>query len=285
MSPLEDQLELAAHSGSHFRDDNPADEALLALLAYMASSDGDVHDRELAFLGRLLPDRDPEDLRLWALGYQAAGAPDIAYVCSRIRAPEDHWTCLRFAARMAWKDGSIDPDEQHLLDQLVAGFGLPASAVERVLREMAPFEATKFARERIIDALRDPRWDTVQMAGGPLVSPDLLAVMPADATIVVRLGIDRIEVAGLGTGGIVARFRDGPAFVSWDDLVSYTRSLALGAALTLHTEDGRAYHFVDARLGGLAMVFDRLFGGTKMMEAEPTLEITIEDLGIGKDES
>ena len=283
MAPMDEQLELTAHSRSVFRDDNPSDEALLALLAYMASSDGDVHERELAFLGRLLPDRRSEDLREWALAHQAAGELDIAFVCSRIRAGADQWTCLRFAARMAWKDGSVDPDEQKLLDQLVAGFGLPSSAVDRVLREMAPFDAAKFSRERIIDAMKDPRWDTVQMAGGPMVSPDLIAVLPADVSVVVRLGIDRIEVAGLGTGGIVARFRDGPAFVSWDDLVSYTRSLSLGAALTLHTEDGRAYHFVDARLGGLAMVFDRLFGGTPMMEAEPTVEITIEGLGLDED--
>ncbi len=31
------------------------------------------------------------------------------------------------------------------------------------------------------------------------------------------------------------------------------------------------------------MVFDRLFGGTPMMEAEPTVEITIEGLGLDED--
>ena len=277
---LDKQIELAPHDRSSLRDDNPAHQALLALLAYMASSNGTVDDQELAFLERLLPDRRVDDLRAWAVQYGEAGAPDFAYLFGVIRQPQDQWTCLRFAARMAWKDGSVDEAEQVLLTRLSAGFKLPDGAVERVLREMAPFETERFSKERIVEALKAPNWDTVQMAGGDLVSTDLQAVSPDSAGIVARIGLDRTEIAALGTGGIVARFRDGPAFVAWDDLVSYSRPQSLGAALTLHTEDGRAYHLVDSRLGGLVMVFDRLLDSMEPMKAESTVEITADGVVI-----
>ena len=58
-------------------------------------------------------------------------------------------------------------------------------------------------------------------------------------------------------------------FIPWDDLVSYSRSFALGETLLLHTEDGRSYTVVDARLGGLALVLDRIMGSEAPSERPP----------------
>ena len=198
-----------------------------------------------------------------------AGAPDFACLLRGIRQPQDQWTAR--AQLRGWrKDGSVDEAEQVLLVRLSEGFGLPDGAVDRVLREMAPFETERFSKDRIVEALKAPNWDTVQMAGGDLVSTDLQAVSPDSAGIVARIGVDRTEIAALGTGGVVARLPDGPAFVAWDDLVSYSRPQSLGAA-SPSTRRTVALTTLWMSLGGLVMVFDRLLESMEPLKAESTL--------------
>ncbi|MEQ1501239.1 MAG: TerB family tellurite resistance protein [Myxococcota bacterium] len=256
MPKLADDIELA--SGGGLVPGRPADDALLSLLASMAAADGAVHDSELDFLTavrRDLPDRAA--VERWARTY---GRPlDLGQLALRITNPDDGWKTLRFAARMAWKDGEIATSEQKFLRDLAAALSLPPSSVDRVLREMQPDDGRTFTAERILRSLLDVHWDSVQLASGMLVSEDLVGVSPPRIEVVARVGLEKVEVMALATDGLVARFQEGPAFIPWKDLVTYTRERGLGEALKLHTEDGRNYTLVDQRLAGLALVLDRLF--------------------------
>lgn len=256
MPKLVENLELT--SGGGFVSGRPADDALLSLLASMAVSDGTVHSKELDFLTNVrrdLPDRAA--VEAWA---KAQVRPsDLSQLSLRITTPDDRWKTLRFAARMAWKDGEIAASEQKFLRELAEALTLPPAAVTRVLREMQPDDGRTFTAERILRTLLDVHWDSVQLASGVLVSDDLIGISPPRIEVVARVGLEKVEVLALCTEGLVARFQEGPAFLPWKDLVTYTRERGLGEALRLHTEDGRHYTLVDQRLAGLAIVLDRLF--------------------------
>lgn len=242
-----------AAGGEHVR--TPADEALHALLASMASTDGSIHEAEVEFLGKLRPDLNGADaVRAWVAA--TAKPIDLQGLAEVLVSANDRWKCLRFVARMAWKDGRLAEAEQILLARLARALSLPENAVDRVLREMGP-SASRYTGEKILKAVLDCHWDSVQLASGALVSQDLLAVSPP-GDVVARVGLEKVEVLALTTAGIVARFQEGAAFLSWTELVTYTRGDVLGVALRLHTEDGRAFTLVDGRLAGLGIVLDRL---------------------------
>lgn len=236
---------------------HPEDDALLLLLASMAASDGEVHDRELEFLVKLRPDLGSrEAVARWAL--QQASPLDLSDLASVITRPDHQWKALRFAARMAWKDGELAIEEERDLDALAMALRLPQGAVERVLREMSPDDGKRFTAERILRTLMDVHWDAVQLAGGDLNSPDLVEVSPPGLEVVARVGLERVEVLALATQGLVARFREGAVWVPWGNLVTYTHEHGIGEALRLHTEDGQQLTLVDQRLSGLGMLLDRL---------------------------
>ncbi len=229
----------------------------MRLLASMACSDGEVHDRELDFLVKIRPDLGSRDaVARWTVAQ--ARPVDLRQLATIITRPDDQWKALRYAARMAWKDGELAQEERRHLESLAYALSLPAGAVERVLREMSPDDGKRFTAERILRTLMDVHWDAVQLAGGQLASPDLQQVSPLHVEVVARVGLEKVEVMGLCTQGVVARFREGAAFVPWGDLVTYTHAHGLGEALCLHTEDGRQLTLVDQRLSGLAMLLDRL---------------------------
>jgi len=251
---VDDALQLQA--GTALVPGRPADDALLGLLASMACSDGDVHSNELQFLAKLRPDLAGDALEAWALEH--AQPIDPSAVAAHITEPDDQWKTLRFAARMAWKDGELAPEERDLLEGLATAMALPELAVSRVLREMAPDSGERFQPDRLLRMVMDIHWDAVQLAGGALVSDDLQSVLPEGNDVVARVGLDKVEVMALCTGGVVARFQQGAAFIGWSELVTYTRSFGLGASISLHTEDGRNYSLVDSRLSGIGPLLDRL---------------------------
>ena len=84
---------------------DPADEALLALLVQVAFSDGVLDDRELAFMQKVLPGRDPDEMREW-IQLQGSAELNLDAVAEALPTQEERWTGLRFAARMAFKDES-----------------------------------------------------------------------------------------------------------------------------------------------------------------------------------
>jgi hypothetical protein len=133
---------------------------------------------------------------------------------------------------------------------------------------MSPDDGNRFTTERIMRCLVEIHWDAVQLASGNLVSADLLLALPAGVETVARVGLDRVECVGIADSGLVARFQQGAAWLSWSDIVTYTRAFGLGAAVTLHTEDGRHYTLVDSRLSGLAVFLDRLLGSDERQAAK-----------------
>ncbi len=259
MADLNNSVELTAAGGSRLVAGNPADDALMRLLAHMVVSDGVIHEGELGFLSQVMPDLSAEELETWARKH-GGGELDVDGIASAIRDPDAQWKCLRFAARMAWKDGELAEEERMLLENLANAMHMPSGAVDRVLAEMAPDDGNRFTSERILKCLVEIHWDAVQLASGDLVSDDLKAVLPPGSEVVARVGVDRVEVLALCTGGILGRFQEGAAYLAWGEIVTYTRSFGLGASVILHTEDGRSYALVDARMSGLAMALDRLLG-------------------------
>jgi hypothetical protein len=259
-------MTLAAAASGTLDPNRPADAALLALLATMAVSDASVDEAEVEFLLRILPGRDRDALVAWARDVgSAAQRPSPQTVADAVEAPDERWRALRFVARMAWKDGSVAPAEEALLGALASAFALPPGAVARVLHEMRPVEAMDATR--IKATVEEVRWNAAQFAEGALVSVDLIGVLPRGAEVVVRVGLDMVELMALCTTGVVARFQEGPAFVPWADLVAITRGAALGEAIRLHLEDGSSYALVDSRLSGLVLVVDRLRGSGEPRKA------------------
>ena len=259
MPRLDDSLELHAPSRSSLTPGRPADDALMRLLAHMACSDGIVHDDELEFLARVRPGLNRTQLRDWARKHGGSEL-DLDGIIRALETPDEQWKCLRYAARMAWKDAELADEERDLLTRLAIGMNLPVGAVERVLAEMSPDDGQRFTEDRILKCLMEIRWDAVQLASGDLVSEDLIAVTPHSTGVVARIGLESVELMAVCTGGISARFLDGAAFLAWSDIVTYTRTFELGSALRLHTETGASYTLVDGRLTGLAVFLDRLLG-------------------------
>lgn len=265
---LDDGRDLLA--GSALVPGNPADDALLALLASMACSDGEVHENELDFVVKLRPG-DRAEAEAWVRSHTAPVDPIT--VAAIVTDPDDQWKVLRYAARMAWKDGELATEERTLLDTLAKAMALPSGAVDRVLVEMGPRDDKVFTSNRLLPMLMDVHWDAVQLAGGALISEDLRAVLPAGSELVARVGLDKVEVMAICTNGIVGRFQQGAAFIGWSELVTYTRSFGLGASIELHTEDGRAYSLVDSRLSGLGPLLDRVFAGRQERKRGPAPKV------------
>lgn len=256
--------------GSSLVPGREADDALLSLLASMACSDGEIHPSEMRFVQKLLPGLTPEQAETFVR--QHAGPFALEGLGQVITDPSDRWKTLRFVARMAWKDGELARSERELLQELADELGM-TGAVERVLREMSPDDGRRYGSDRLLKMLMDIHWDSVQLASGSLVSADLVAVTPAKTEMVARVGLDKVEVMGVCTDGVVARFQEGAAFLRWSELVTYTRDFGLGSALKLHLEDSRAFTLVDQRLAGFATFLDRVLEGERAKKAPTPLKV------------
>jgi hypothetical protein len=258
MGRVDEYLELMEDpSGEGLVLGDPADEALLALLVQVAFSDGVLDDRELSFMQKVLPGRDPDELREW-IQLQGSADLDLELVAEALPTLEERWTGLRFAARMAFKDGVLADQERELLVRLATALELPRYALERVLGEMEGRVKVAVTAERLTKALDSNQWKAVQHGFGVMRST-LSALVPKGSTVVGRIGLDNIEVLGVTDKGVVGRFQEGEAFVPWDDIVTYSRVPMLGAAIRIHTESGRRLTLVDHRLNGLGPFFDKLF--------------------------
>ena len=166
MATVQDTLDLSGTAvvPSVLTPGEPAADAILHLLAHMAHSDGVLHEDEVEFLAGILPGRSAESLRAW-VNDVGSEPPLLDEVAAAIDDDDMRWTCLRFTARMAWKDGELQDEERTFLEALAEHLGLPRFAVDRVLREMQP-SASQFTTERIIDVIQSVKWNAVQIASG-----------------------------------------------------------------------------------------------------------------------
>ena len=206
-------------------------------------------------------------MREWA---EAAGslALDFAALRSALPTEEDRWKGLRFAARMAWKDGYLAVQESEVLDRLAEALQLPEGSLERVIGEMSGRVGGRVdPGDRLVEALQQMKW-SAKVDSKPCTS-DLTEVLPADVEALARVRIDKVEVLAFYRQGLAARCLEGRVFLAWDDIVTYTRVPVLGAAVQIHTESGRRWTLVDARLGALGRVLDRVFAA-EASEDEPS---------------
>ena len=245
--------------GQHgLRPDAPETEALLRIMVRVSFADGEVQREEVEVLARLLPGRTPEALTSWVKA-TAAMPWDVQHVASMLKTEDSRWMALRFAARMAWGDTFLDPDERLVLEELAAAFALPDGAVARALREVGgipPAHATAEAMRTILDSVP---WKAAQFADGAVASPDLVRALPKDVTLVRRGGVDRSEVLGIYVEGLVGRFAEGAAFLKWDDIVGLSHGTGLGAGLRIHDADGNVWSLLDRRLAGFSSFLERLY--------------------------
>ena len=260
MAHVQDTLDLSGNAASSvLTPGDPAADAILHLLAHMANSDGVLHQGEMDFLATILPGRSRGALEDWVRDV-GADEPALDEVARAIHDGDMRWTCLRFTARMAWQDGELQDEEHAFLKRLCKVLGLPHFAVDRVLREMKP-SPSRFTAERIIQVMQGVKWDAVQIASGPIASADLAAVAVPGSRCVCRIGLDKVEVLGIYETGMSARFLEGPCFLAWSEIISYSRDFGLGASVRIVTEGGVVYTLVDARLTGICPVLDLLLGG------------------------
>ncbi len=249
---------LDSHAGSHLKPGVPADDALLELLGHMAIRDDVFDEAEIDLLAGVLPGWNATALHAW-LGRVASSTLDFQRIATALATDDQRWTALRWVGRMALADGHLDEEELVLLEELASTLELPGDAVRRVLGEERGRTAT-VSPEEIETALTLVTWDAVDFAQGDVESRDLRRVRPPNTTPVWRVGVDGAEVLGLYCEGLVARFLEGPAWISWDALVGTSRGAGLESSVRLHTDDGRIWSLVDARMGGLTRVVDRLRG-------------------------
>ena len=91
-------------------------------------------DAEVEFLSRVLPGRDPDALRQWAIT-MGSRPFDYRVVAKVLPTEEERWKGLRFAARMAWKDGVLVIVEVKARTTYDAGaYAVTPMAQERIAR-------------------------------------------------------------------------------------------------------------------------------------------------------
>ena len=237
--------------------EDPSDRALLELMVHVAFSDGVVAPKEMDFLQKVLPGRNEEALLTWVK--ETASQPfDFEAINTALEGVNERMKGLRFAARMALKDGSIQEEERAFMDSLAEAWGLDAGAVDRVFAEIRVQINGVVGRQHLVDTIKSASWGALQVAGGHIES-DLKHHAPRHLKPIARLGLDQIEVGAIFQEGFMARFMEGIAYIPWQEMVAYTRVATLGASLQIHTETGRTWTLVDTRLRGFAAFFDRLY--------------------------
>lgn len=266
MSRVDDFLDLVDDPARQaLTPGDPADDALLALMVHVAFSDGALDEAELDFLERVLPGRERDQLAAWV--HQVGSQPlPMKAIARALPTDEQRWKGLRFAARMAWKDGEIQSEEYDLLVRLAHGLELGPDAVDQVLQGMLGQGGGDVDPTRLGEILDGVTWSAVQILDEPAGGP-LARVAPSGAHPVRVVAVDEVAVAAFYPSGLAARFMEGVAFIAWSELVTYTRVATMGAAVQLHTEAGRTWTLVDARMRGLTLILDRLFGGASRQRA------------------
>jgi len=237
------------------------EEALLSLLVHVAYCDQELDEREFSFVQRFLPGRDLDALRTW-VAQEGAVPLDMSAVAAALPTVDKRWKALRFAVRMAWKDGAVSAPERALLARVVDGLELPKTALDLELSRLLSRGGLPADPTSILTDVQGLEWDAVTLESGAPTGELGRHAFPG-STALVRVVLDGVEIMGLYAEGLVAWFREGPHWVRWEDIVTYTAVPTLAAAIQLHLEDGSSRTLADFRLSGLGRVLDRLYGGER----------------------
>lgn len=267
---------LESYAGSAIRPGRPSDDALLGLLVRMAGSDGHVDDEEMELLHGVLGGTESE-VQAYIRRVQAEPL-DLDAVTAALDTDDRRWMTLRFLARMASRDERLATAERALLDDLAEAFALPAGSVDRALAEANGPPADRLDAASLRAIVAAIGWDAALTDSGPVASADLVAVLPAGAHPVLRVGVDQIEVLGLYEEGLVGRFLEGAAFLPWRSIVGCSPGQGLESSVRVFTEDGRIWSVVDSRLGALTLIVDRLHRGPRPSKgARPVISRLLRD--------
>lgn len=237
--------------------DHPADAALKSILVHLACADGVVQEEEFEFFERVLPGMDAAEILAW-VAESAAEDLDFDDIADCLHDDDERQGALRFAARLAWADKVLETHEKVFLMRLNAAMGLPSSAVEEALSAVigAPtgdVDATKVER-----AMEGMRWQAATPEKTGLLA-ELSAVVPPDAHPVARLLVENTEQVGLYDKGLAASFVEGPRFIPWSEVATYTRVPVFGAALRVMTKNGETWTVRDPRLREVGTLMDRVY--------------------------
>lgn len=237
-----------------------SDRLLLDLLGHVAAADGVLTDTELLFLHRVKPGHDSTSIKTWVKGLVERPL-DVRALAKAITRREDRIRALRFAIRMAWKDGDVGAEERQLLYRAAKAFDLPNVIVDDLARDMVGRTTNEIDSERLLTALVETTWRGAKSRSGELSSNALRAVVPDGSRPLARVLLsDRGESLAFFNDGIAGMFQEGPGYLRWRDMVCYTRYPILGAAVEFVTEDGQSWHLVDARLAVVCTILDAIFG-------------------------
>jgi hypothetical protein len=221
----------------------------------------------------VLPGRSPDALGDWVARVVATPL-DYEALRQALVSEDDRWKAMRYTTRMAVRDRDLADAEVAFLDRLARALSLPDNAVAKVTVEMTGRMVDRVPADQLEVTLKSLGWDAVQFADGEIASPDLVPYVPSDARIVARIGVDKVEVMGVYEEGVVARFLEGPAFLSWRDIIACTHGSGLAESVRIHTEDGATRTFADRRLNGLVALIDRLWTPETPRNPRPTVERT-----------
>jgi len=245
---------------------HPDDGPLRDLLLHLALADGIVEADEIALLMRVRPDLTHDDVVAWAMAsFERPFDPSpLAKIATSEARGRD---ILRFAARMVCLDGDIAADEVRSLQELAEVMSLPADAPRAAIDEIVA-RGGDITRERVAESLRNMLWRELVPTRDDL-GPDFTAVCPEDLTPVCVLTLDDRQVGALFFEGLVAHFDQGPTWIAFENMASYTRVPVHGAAFHLHTLDGHHLSISKPRMRDLGALCDFICGRTEVPPMDP----------------
>jgi hypothetical protein len=233
-----------------------AREAVLEVLVRMALVDGEVHDEEVLLLQQYFPRESAPLLKERVESIR--GQPlDAAALQRAVPAVEDRLRLMKFAARMAWTDRQVTADELALLAELSAGLGLDQGAVERALNDTVGVATGKITPKKVAEAIAGMPWGPLAFSPEPPRS-GLARRLPADARVFGVVSLRGMEQAILADKGFVAGFREGDAWIPWDDVQLWSRVAVFGAAVRVDLRDGRRFHLGAIELWPFSNLLDRI---------------------------
>lgn len=238
------------------------DDPLLGMLVQLAFSDGVLQDDELALLERLRPDLDAQGVREWLARFDHPTF-DARHVAAVVDA-DAAWKVMQIATRMVCMDGDVAEEELQILQDLAEALRLDERAPQRAVDEVVATGGS-LPEERVLASLRNMLWERLEPSRDEPAGP-LREVVPKSAEHVATMSMGDEEIAALYLDGLAAMFEEGPRFVYFADIRTYTRVPVPGASFHVHT-DAAHLKMSDPRMRDLGELLDYLYGRDPIPDA------------------